>query len=405
MPIRVAVDLTPLLPESAGQTIRPIIAGFLRGLVQQPRFELTLITNAATDREAARWFDRPVTTFCLDHPGHRRGRLPFRFFQRQQFRALYAPFGSARFLHSGVPVVSMVTNVFPNHGPWPSSEAARRQSELDNVRTSIVAARFQVLSDFTGAQFRGRHGIPAEKVFRTYPPVCPGPLPRPNPDADPETPYFLCPADSQPYRNHDVLLMAYQVYRLHSAQTAWRLVLTGMEPRRQDYLRNLAHTLGIADGIQFLRPANAEKADEMLRGSAGLVFPSLDETCGSQLAAAMQSGVPILTAETGGPAEMVGEAALKIDVRKPLALAEALGALAGSPTLREDLRLAGRRRHAALSLAKDVSRLSQTIAELADQPPVGPLRPGQVWRLWRARQDAMTRTVARRAYRLLRDHL
>lgn len=406
--MRLVVDLTPLLPGGANGGVKPAIAEFLKGLSrhERPRFDLFLLTNSATDREAAGWFPDKLVTHCLDHSG-RQGSLPRSFFREQRFDALYAPFGGVRFPHSGLPTVAMVVDLLHRDYPASLSERDRQWREHYFSRMVIAADRFQVISDFTGRQLQHHYKVPAEKIFRTYLPIQDRLARQPMATASRTEEYFFYPANFWPHKNHEVLFIAYQIYRRRFGDAAWRLALTGSDSERQRQLRLLAETLDVADRIDFLGHLPEHELLRVYGRASGLVFPSLHEGFGIPPLEAMRFGVPVIASGNGSLGEVVGSAALRVDPRKPLELADAMGNLTRSPAIQKELREKGAARAAEFSFANELSRLADALAQLAD--PANARTASESLRrrlsLGRTRLLNSGRTLAKRAYGFVRDRV
>lgn len=87
----------------------------------------------------------------------------------------------------------------------------------------------------------------------------------------------------------------------------------------------------------------AEKAD-LLAGARALVYPSLYEGFGFPLLEAMEAGVPVVSTTAGSIPEVAGEAALLVDPGNHDELARAIVAAVGDRDLAADLVRLGRKR-------------------------------------------------------------
>jgi glycosyltransferase involved in cell wall biosynthesis len=101
-----------------------------------------------------------------------------------------------------------------------------------------------------------------------------------------------------------------------------QLVIIGDGPLRQR-LQTLARELGIADRVVF--KGHVGDAFRLMRAFDCFVFPSgEDEAFGIVLLEAMQAGVPVITSDSAGPLEVVGENGLRFEANQPVALAHVL---------------------------------------------------------------------------------
>ncbi len=99
-----------------------------------------------------------------------------------------------------------------------------------------------------------------------------------------------------------------------------------------------------------------------LRHATALVTTSAHEGFYVPAVEAMAMGVPVLACDAGAVAETTGGAALLLPADPPPTLvAEALHALATEPSLRDELRIRGLRRAAALDQTIDLAGLARTL--------------------------------------------
>lgn len=90
-----------------------------------------------------------------------------------------------------------------------------------------------------------------------------------------------------------------------------------------------------------------------------LAYPSLDEGFGLPPLEAMSVGVPVVATRAGGIPEVVGDAALLVDVGDAAGMAEALRAATADERERARLVAAGRHREATFTWARTAAGLAQ----------------------------------------------
>ena len=78
----------------------------------------------------------------------------------------------------------------------------------------------------------------------------------------------------------------------------------------------------------------------------------------------MKLGLPVLTSDAGSLREVVGDAALLIDPRKPRQLADAMGELASSERLRAELRARGFERAKDFSFDSELALLAEMFVKI-----------------------------------------
>ena len=157
---------------------------------------------------------------------------------------------------------------------------------------------------------------------------------------EPGYPYLLYVGNRKPHKNLARLVRALdRIDRGH----ALRLILPGpVEPS----LASLAHDVGVGDRLVFLGQVADARLPALYRGALAFVFPSLHEGFGLPPLEAMASGVPVVASTAGALPEVLGDAALLVDVAD---LAGALSRIVDDDALRAALVARGRDRVAELS--------------------------------------------------------
>jgi alpha-1,3-rhamnosyl/mannosyltransferase len=109
-----------------------------------------------------------------------------------------------------------------------------------------------------------------------------------------------------------------------------------------------------------LREVDDPTRAALLRGATVLAYPSRYEGFGLPPLEAMSVGVPVVTTRCGGVPEVVGDAALLVDVDDVDAMAAALTSAAGDDAVRARLVAAGHARVAGF----DWSATARGLADL-----------------------------------------
>jgi glycosyltransferase involved in cell wall biosynthesis len=249
--VKVALDLTPMLPGGANGGVKPAILEFIRALQQLsgPHFSFYFITAASTHREVESIATQRDELICIDWPQADVSLTPNGFHEKR-INLLYAPFGMIRFPDSGVPMVAMVVDILHRDYPFSIAETERQWREEYFAQMVRRAIRFQVISDYTGERLAHHYGVPARKIFRTYLPIQDR-LKVTEISEQSGNRFFFYPANFWLHKNHEVLLVAFQIYRKQAGAAAWSLVLTGGDEPRRRTLRELAKALGIDDHVLF----------------------------------------------------------------------------------------------------------------------------------------------------------
>jgi glycosyltransferase involved in cell wall biosynthesis len=362
---KVAVDLTLMLPAGANGGVKPAILEFIKALHRLPdsEFDFCFFSNALAHSEIEAIINRRDEVICLDSR-QKHGTLRPAFFGEKSIDLLYAPFGMIRFPECKVPIISMVVDLLHRDHPHLLPAAERQWRESYFAKMVHAADRFQVISNHTGERLAFHYRVPAEKIFRTYLSIQDR-FPATVVPARTGMPFFLYPANFWPHKNHEILLIAYQIYRHHGGSGAWDLVLIGNDNSRRVALQELAARLGIERSVVFKGHVPENELAALFSGASALVFPSLYEGFGIPLLEAMRLGVPVLTSDAGSLPEVVGQAGLLVDPRKPLDLAATMLKVASSLDLQADLRNRGFERARSFSFQTEVTRLADSFVEVA----------------------------------------
>jgi glycosyltransferase involved in cell wall biosynthesis len=398
--VKVAVDLTPMLPGGANGGVKPAILEFIRALQQLsgPQFSFYFITATSTHREVESIATKRDELICVDWPEADASLTPTGFHEKH-IDLLYAPFGMIRFPDSGVPMVAMVVDILHRDYPFSISKTERQWREDYFAQMVRCANRFQVISDYTGERLAHHYGVPVKKIFRTYLPIQDR-LKITRISVKSGNCFFFYPANFWPHKNHEVLLIAFQIYRNQAGATAWDLVLTGGDDPRRRTLQELATALGIDDHVFFKGHLPERELADLYSTASALVFPSLHEGFGIPPLEAMKLGIPVLTSDAGSLREVVGDAGLLIDPRKPGQLADAMGKLASSEQLQTDLRRRGIERAKSLSFQAEVAVLAEIFVKVK---PTWEKRLRRRLALWWANGRVWSRAKATSVYRSFRS--
>jgi glycosyltransferase involved in cell wall biosynthesis len=405
--VKIAVDLTPMLPGGQNGGVKPAILEFLTGMqrLAKPKLDFLFLTAESTHDEIQAITTEHDEVLCMNVERAREVQCPS-FFRQRRIDLLYAPFGMIAYPNCGVPIVAMVVDVLHRDYLLSIDEKEREWREGYFRQMVTCADRFQVISDYTGESLMRHYGVAAERVFRTYLPIQERlKIAHTNlPDAER---FFFYPANFWPHKNHEVLLIAYQIYRSQAGPEAWKLVLTGSDDPRKKMLQELAAVLGIESHTIFKGYVPEAELAVLFSSASALVFPSLHEGFGIPPVEAMKLGVPVLTSDSGSLREVVGEAALKVDPRKPFDLASAMYRIATSEPLRANLRRRGFERAREFSLDAEVVRLAQVFQDLVRSAKKSSLRHRLSLRLESMRNDgsAQPAPLGTRLYRFIRDHI
>lgn len=398
--LRLAVDLSFLREGGENGGIKPLLFETLLWLGRQRRTPLVFLfltcskTHAEVRDQLARVQDE---LYCVRDDGGALPRgdetspverlaLPPSQAPLWEARAdvFYCPFGSATHAWPGIPTVCTIVDVLHRDFPFSLDGAQIVQREKEFLRTIAVADSLQCISNYVQQRLTYHYEVPAERMFTVYHTVHARFSSQTRPSSNGRQiapPFFFYPANPWKHKNHEILLLAYNIYRARAADAGerpWPLRLTGHEDDRWRALKKMAGNLRVLgeDAAQFLGYVPDEALARLWEEAGALIFPSLHEGFGIPLLEAMEHGVPIICspdtslAEVGGP-----EACLYADTRNPEKLADAMLRMASDEKLRVSLAAAGQRRLQDFSEDREMGLLLDTLVHLAGTKP--PWRPAQ----------------------------
>jgi len=163
-------------------------------------------------------------------------------------------------------------------------------------------------------------------------------------------PFFLFVGTLEPRKNLPRLMDAYEAFltsdqaREVSAELVPDLVLVGGRGWKDSRLRARMADLRGRGRLRILDYCDLDDLWELYCSALALVFPSLNEGFGLPVLEAMAAGLPVLTADRSGTAEVAGEKALLVDPENTRDIAAGLARLAFDGNLRVKLANEGRGR-------------------------------------------------------------
>ncbi len=163
--------------------------------------------------------------------------------------------------------------------------------------------------------------------------------------------YFFYPANAWPHKNHQILIIAFNLYRKIFDNSA-HLVLTGSGLKNNRSIIDLISLLRLNDAIHILDYVQREDMPELYKCSKALVFPSLFEGFGIPLLEAMATRCPIIASNSTSIPEVVGDAAYLFDPKNPQSICDAMHRIVDNDVLRETLIKKGKDRVTQYSYEK-----------------------------------------------------
>lgn len=394
-PLRVAVDLTPVLPGGENGGAKIFVLDLLRQLTEMaPETQFILLTQAASHDELATLDRTNVQRTMVIGPIAANSARPLlkrlaarvgphiparvrRVVSRAGYRLntrlkrreaaallrnlgvdlLFCPFTAPTYFEPGIPTVCTIYDLQYKTYPEffaPEDVAHRGQTFIDASRRATALA---AISDYS-RQSAIVHGEIDPSRIRT---IHLRMARRIAPEMGETTQvldrlglishrYLIYPANFWKHKNHEMLLTAFGMACRDGGLAAdIKLVCTGAPGARQEWLMNAVRAMNLGDRVVFPGYLPNSELSTLVSHCRGVVFPSLYEGFGLPVIEAMAAGVPVACSNTTSLPEVAADAAILFDPRVPDQIAEAIITLVGDETLRARLIQAGKQRAAEFS--------------------------------------------------------
>jgi len=156
------------------------------------------------------------------------------------------------------------------------------------------------------------------------------------------TRYILFVGALQPRKNISGLITVFE--ELKRTEPTVHLVIVGGGEWKAAPILTRIESSRIRDSIHLLRRVPRDDLAALYSMAAAFVLPSFSEGFGMPVLEAMAVGTPVVTSNTSALPEVAGDAALLINPKDPLAIAQALLRVLRDDALRENLIAKGRMR-------------------------------------------------------------
>lgn len=315
----------------------------LKALAQHPQFKLCAVEAAP---------------FSLAE----QYRIP-RLLRELRAERYHAPYYVRPYFGIACPIIVTLYDAIPRLFPQEVSLKARLMFDLLTRLALRNATRILTISHSASADLRAAYGIPAERISVT--PLAADVRFRPQEPQHiaavrqryglPER-YLITLCSNKPHKNLPTLIAAYGMSR---ARYSHALVVAGHWDERYPAARELSAQLGLTQQVRFLHNAAENDLPALLSGASAFVYPSLYEGFGLPPLEALACGTPVICGSTSSLPEVVGDAAVQIDMRQPEALASTIDNLLNDTALQERLRRIGTARAAQFTWRRTAE---QTVA-------------------------------------------
>jgi glycosyltransferase involved in cell wall biosynthesis len=269
------------------------------------------------------------------------------------------PLGLAKAgIRSVVTMHDLIFKRYPSHYPWADRQFYDLKCRYACRHADLVVA----ISESTRRDLAHYYGLPESKVRVVYQPCGTAFAEAWGPErlaairqrrSLPEA-FFLYVGSLTERKNVALLVQA-----LAGMPEAERLPLAivGKGPERPR-LEALAQSLGIGQQVFFWEDVGNDELPGLYQLATAFLYPSVYEGFGIPILEALQSGTPVLAANTSSLPEAGGPHSRYVPPHAPRAAAEALQALATQPEMRQEMAEQGRRyaqRFAPERIARDMA--------------------------------------------------
>lgn len=271
---------------------------------------------------------------------------------------LLSPLPEAPLLR-GVRSVVLAHDLLPLRYPQPTPLLAYHLAYVPLVLHR--AERVLCNSEATAREVHGRLMVPARRLVPIRLGFDPGLL---RPLGLERQPFFLVLGRHDPHKNLAQVLRAFAA--VPDPGRELRLVLVGPHDRRlTPGLQRLATELGIASRCDWIPWVSDAERLKLLNRCRALLMVSLWEGFGLPALEAMACGAPVIAARAGALPEVVGDAGLLVDPRRPEAIADTMARLGRDPALGRELTAAGPQRAAGFRWSDTAERVEQLLLSLS----------------------------------------
>ncbi|MBE9007108.1 glycosyltransferase family 4 protein [Fortiea sp. LEGE XX443] len=373
--IRIAIDLTPLLPDGKNGGAKILTLTLLKKIQQiVPNYQFLLLTAPWNHLELAEYetenTQRILLTeliadseskFSIQQVKHLFKRIKFKlarltylknFLKTHQIDLLFCPFSAPRFAENGIPVVAIVYDT--QHLDYPDFFDIKEQQLRTNFLNDLIhkAQKIICISEFCRQSLIKHFNASADQLI-----VIPVSIQERWTGLSEEITnqyllelglshyrYAFYPANYWPHKNHRLLLKAYKIYKQKSPDSSLNLVFTGDLKEQENQLRQEVAAANLNDCIHFLGFLDEKHLEAVWRSCECLVFPSLYEGFGIPVLEAMYFDKPVLCSNAGSLPEVGGDAVIYFDPKNPEDLANCLLKISYDTDLVAELVCKGRER-------------------------------------------------------------
>jgi glycosyltransferase involved in cell wall biosynthesis len=280
-----------------------------------------------------------------------------------QAHLFYAPFGLTDHHCPGIPTIAYVVDLL--HLDYPESITSKESQYRYQYFEAMArqADFFQCSTDYVSQRLCNTYQIGTEKIIKTAPVFANQSKSalHSKTASPPVNKYFYYPANFWVHKNHTTLLVAYAHYVSKEQGKAWDLVLTGFDSPEAHEILSYLDSLGIRDRVRYEGYVSEKDLNNIWSSASALVFPSVYEGFGIPLVEAMARKLPIICGRDACLEEVAGKAALYVESRNPLSIADALVQLSSSDVLYSQLSFQAYARFQEFSGDQEMEKLAAMV--------------------------------------------
>jgi len=251
-------------------------------------------------------------------------------------------------------------------------EFERREYNYRQILPKATA--ILVESNLTKINLISRYGIPQERIYFTPFKAAIATTGKKNLDEkvslnikkkyDLNVPYVFYPAQFWAHKNHIYLLKG-----LKNLDEKYKLkvgvIFSGADKGNLDYIKEHVNKLDLSDRVRFAGFVSNNEISSLYSQSLALVMPTFFGPTNLPPMEAFEIGVPVIYPDKKGLKEQVGDAALLIDLKNSMSLADQLNNLYENDELRKKLIENGKKQLKFYNSIDHISLLTNIIEDFA----------------------------------------
>lgn len=276
--------------------------------------------------------------------------------QRVTADVYHAPYYVRPYMRLPCHSVTTLYDLIPHHFPHYVSKRAALLFDVLNRLAARSSDALMTLSDHAAREFAHAYSIPLTKLHVTPPAIDAQFMPQQAAAIDafrrhmqlPQR-YVLSLASNKAHKNLSTLLHAWAQLHQAGQLRGTQLVIAGHWDTRYPHAGQLATRLGLGKAVHFLPNVAEPDLPCLYAGAELFVFPSLYEGFGLPPLEAMACYTPVICGTHSSLPEVVGQAALCVDISDANALAQAMRMLLEDRDQRRSMAEAGLKQAALFS--------------------------------------------------------